>query len=148
MTIKAHPPHPHMTKRQRDAFLKEKRVAVLSVARPGRGPFAIPIWYDYRGGRIYMETNPNSLHGRQMRRAQRATLTVQDERPPYKYVTVEGPVTFEGVSSESFIRKLARRYLGARAGDAFMLKIYPAYAGSSHVAVLTPEAVWSVDRAF
>ena len=148
MTNKEHPTHPRMSKRQRGAFLKEKRVGVLSVARPNRGPYALPIWYDYRGGRIYMETNPKSLHGREMRRTKRATLTVQEERPPYKYVTVEGPVSFEGVSSESYIRKLARRYLGARGGDAFMRKIYPTYAGSSHVAVLTPEAVWSADRAF
>ena len=43
----------------------------------------------------------------------RFSLCAQDERPPYKYVTVEGPFVIEDASDAERL-ELARRYLGAR----------------------------------
>jgi nitroimidazol reductase NimA-like FMN-containing flavoprotein (pyridoxamine 5'-phosphate oxidase superfamily) len=34
-----------MSAEQREAFLSEVHVAVLAVDEPGRGPLALPIWY-------------------------------------------------------------------------------------------------------
>ena len=51
--------------------------------------------------------------------AGRFSLCAQDEQPPYKYVTVEGPAVIEPASLDER-RALARRYLGPADGDAFM----------------------------
>ena len=49
-----------------------------------------------------------------LRKHQRATLTVQHEAPPYRYVMVEGSVTL--APNDTDIKELATRYLGAETG--------------------------------
>ena len=39
-----------MTKEEREAFLADLHVGVISIARDGRGPLTVPIWYDYEPG--------------------------------------------------------------------------------------------------
>jgi hypothetical protein len=51
--------------------------------------------------------------------AGRFSLCVQDEQPPYKYVTVEGPATIEDATDAERL-ELARRYLGTEGGDAYL----------------------------
>ena len=51
-----------MKRSQREAFLADVHVGVLSIARTGRGPLAVPIWYDYEpGGDVSMITSEGSL---------------------------------------------------------------------------------------
>jgi uncharacterized protein len=50
-----------------------------------------------------------------IRAAGRFSLCAQDESPPYKYVTVEGPVTIEEASHDEGLDR-ARRYLGPEDG--------------------------------
>ncbi|HJN92199.1 MAG TPA: pyridoxamine 5'-phosphate oxidase family protein [Dehalococcoidia bacterium] len=95
----------------REALLAEVRVAVLSVARSEGGPLAVPIWYEYRDGLLWMDTETSNLHGRLMQARGRATLTVQDDQVPYRYVTAEGPVEFRGDEPE-VARRIAVRYIG------------------------------------
>jgi hypothetical protein len=44
---------------------------------------------------------------------------VQDETPPYRYVTAEGDVTSIGPAEDADVRAPAARHLGAEAGNAF-----------------------------
>ena len=36
-----------MTRAEREAFLAGQHVGIISIDEPGRGPLAVPIWYDY-----------------------------------------------------------------------------------------------------
>ena len=81
---------PEMSQSERDQLLAEVHVAVLSVARLDGSPLAIPLWYEYRDGTFLMDTDTETLHARLLRARGRATLTVQDEHPPYRYVSAEG----------------------------------------------------------
>ena len=38
-----------MTNEEREAFLADVHVAVISVAEDGHGPLVVPIWYSQRG---------------------------------------------------------------------------------------------------
>lgn len=98
----------------REAFLAAVHVAVLSIDEPGRGPFAAPIWYRYVDGAIELGLDGRSKKAHLLRAAGRATLLVQDEEPPYKYVCVEGPVEF--VDRERDVAAVATRYLGEEIG--------------------------------
>jgi len=73
-----------MDTEEREAFLSDLHVGVIGIERPGRGPLCVPI-----------------------------SLCAQDETPPYKYVSVDGPI----VSIEPSVKDrdeltMATRYLG------------------------------------
>ena len=110
-----------MNREEREQFLAGVHVAVLSVASAdGGGPLAVPVWYSYQpGGTVNVITGSGTRKAAAIRAAGRFSLCAQDERPPYKYVTVEGPVIMEDATDAERL-ELARRYLGIEGGDAYM----------------------------
>lgn len=124
-----------MTVAEREAFLADVHVGVLAVDEPGRGPLALPVWYQYTDGAVVIGMDGSSLKARLLRAAGRATLTVQTEAPPYQYVSVEGPVTVEPSARDTL--EMATRYLGPELG-AWYAQENPT-TEDSVVAVLRPE---------
>jgi len=111
-----------MTKQEREAFLADVHVAIISIADGERGPLAVPIWYDYEpGGEAWILTDRGSRKGKLLEAAGRFSLCVQTEAPPYKYVSIEGSiVAIEDYDVEKHLRPMARRYLGERLGDSYV----------------------------
>ncbi len=111
-----------MSQVEREHFLAEVRVGVLSVTEEGRAPLTVPVWYGYTpGGEVAVWTGKGSRKAALLQHAGRFSLCVQNEQTPYRYVSVEGPiVTVEPVDLERDARPIARRYLGAEAGDAYV----------------------------
>ena len=109
-----------MTSVERERFLADLHVGVISIPEEGNGPLTIPIWYGYTpGGEVYFMTAVRSRKARLLKAGERISLCVQIEQRPYRYVSVEGPVTSIGpVDLERDARPLYRRYLGVEAGDA------------------------------
>jgi nitroimidazol reductase NimA-like FMN-containing flavoprotein (pyridoxamine 5'-phosphate oxidase superfamily) len=106
-----------LTKSERQQFLAEKHVAVLSVASDDdRPPLAVPIWYHYEpGGTITFFTGSQHRKARKTRLIERAgvvSLVVQREEMPYKYVAVEGRLvrTDRPPAAEALL-EIVRRYL-------------------------------------
>jgi PPOX class probable F420-dependent enzyme len=124
-----------MTDEERDAFLADVHVGILAVARRDKGPLAVPIWYQYEDGDIVIGMSGDSLKAKLLRAAGRATMTVQTETPPYKYVSVEGPVAI--VAEQRDDRSMATRYLGPEMGARYVESSPSTEA--SVVARLTPE---------
>ncbi len=110
------------TKEEREAFLVDVHVGVISITEEGRGPLTIPVWYSYEpGGEIRVITVRASRKGKLLERAGRFSLCAQTETPPYKYVSVEGPiVAIEATDLERHLRPLAHRYLGVGLGDRYI----------------------------
>jgi nitroimidazol reductase NimA-like FMN-containing flavoprotein (pyridoxamine 5'-phosphate oxidase superfamily) len=104
---------PVMTVTEREKFLAEPRVGVLAVARDGRPPLALPIWYGYEpGGELLLWTDQGTVKERAIQAAGELSLSVQQETRPYKYVTVSGPVvaaSAKPTDAEAFA--IAARYL-------------------------------------
>ena len=113
-----------MTCQEREQFLAGVHVGVLSVASEGGGgPLTVPVWYSYQpGGLVNVITGAGTRKAAAIRAAGRFSLCAQDERPPYKYVTVEGPVTIEDAGHDERV-DLARRYLGLDGGDAYVTAV-------------------------
>lgn len=134
-----------MSKQEREAFLAETHVAVISVAEEGRGPLAVPVWYAYEpGGEVRFVTGGSSRKARLIRAAPRLSLCVQTETPPYRYVTVEGPVTIGTPDYERDVRAVALRYLGPQMGEIYLAATAAERAGSILVS-LRPAHWLSVD---
>jgi nitroimidazol reductase NimA-like FMN-containing flavoprotein (pyridoxamine 5'-phosphate oxidase superfamily) len=111
-----------MTVPEREAFLAGLHVGILSVDDPGRGPLSVPVWYAYEpGGMLNVVTGGQSMKAQRLRAAGRFSLCAQTESSPYRYVSVEGPITAmdETVSADER-RALARRYLGTEGGDLYI----------------------------
>ncbi len=111
-----------MSKTEREKFLAELHVGVISIAEEGRGPLCAPIWYEYEpGGELWILTGRDSRKGRLLQDAGRFSLVAQTETPPYQYVSVEGPITsIEKPDLERHERPMAHRYLGQEFGDSYI----------------------------
>lgn len=110
-----------MNETQREEFLEGVHVGIVSIQEPGRGPLAVPIWYDYKsGGELWFLTEKETRKERLLSASVRISLCAQDERPPYRYVTIEGPVvSIEAADLERDVRPMAHRYLGREGGDRY-----------------------------
>jgi PPOX class probable F420-dependent enzyme len=135
-----------MSPQEREAFLAGLHVGVISILEPGRGPLTVPIWYAYEpGGELRVVTDRDSRKGRLLAVGSRLSLCVQSETPPYRYVSVEGPVvSLEAADRERDLRPLARRYLGPELGDGYVAATH-AQAGTSVLVRIRPERWLSVD---
>ena len=132
-----------MTQREKETFLAEVHVGVLSIAREGRGPLTAPIWYGYvPGGDIRVMIGRTSRKAGMLALGTRVSLCAQRESAPYAYVTAEGPVVQIADGTAEDIRELARRYLGPDEGKAYADSMP---SGSSLTVTIRPETWLAVD---
>ncbi len=111
-----------MTQEEREAFLTDLHVGVISIEDPGRGPLTVPIWYDYEPANgLWVLTSRTSRKGKALDKAGRFSLIAQTEAAPYKYVSVEGPIVdVRPADKEKDTRPMAQRYLGTEFGNAYV----------------------------
>lgn len=105
-----------MSASEREAFLAEAHVGILSVADGAdRAPLALPVWYLYEpGGEVTFITGRDSRKMELVRQAGRVSLIAQESALPYRYASVEGPVvSIEDPAKQDDRRTMAERYLGA-----------------------------------
>jgi PPOX class probable F420-dependent enzyme len=137
-----------MTPQECQEFLAGLHVGIVSVAEPGRGPLSVPVWYAYEpGGEVWFITARNSRKAKLIERAGRASLCAQDENPPYKYVSIEGPVAgFREADDELHVRVMARRYYGTAGGDRYTAEVLSDPNRPEEVVIrLHPERWFSAD---
>ncbi len=112
-----------MTREERETFLADLHVGVISIDEPGRGPLTVPIWYDYSPEiGVWVVTEEGSRKGKLLRNTSRFSICAQVEAPPlYQYVSVEGPITAIRPSDvEKEVRPMAHRYFGPELGDQYV----------------------------
>jgi general stress protein 26 len=112
----------NMTRDEREGFLADLHVGVISIAEGEGRTLSAPIWYDYEaGGELWIVTDASSRKGRAIAQSGRFSLCAQTEQAPYKYVSVEGSVvSTEPSTVEDHTRPMAHRYLGQESGDAYI----------------------------
>ena len=139
-----------MTRQEREAFLADVHVGIISILDEGRGPLTVPIWYAYdAAGELRVVTGRASRKGRLLARAGRFSLCAQTETPPYKYVSVEGPIiATEAADLERDLRPLAHRYLGTEMGDRYIEQTRDVHEQAENVLIrMRPERWLTVDFA-
>ena|SRR5690349_8396229 len=111
-----------MSAAEREEFLAGVHVGVLSAAIGTEGrTLAVPVWYSYQpGGLVTVLTGRRSRKAAVIRAAGRFGVCVQDDSPPYRYVSAEGPVLSEEELDPAERLAMARRYLGAAGGDRYV----------------------------
>ena len=137
-----------MTRAEREAFLSEVHIGVLSVQQDGRGPLTVPVWYAYEpGGMVNVITGEESKKGELIKASGRFSLCAQTENAPYKYVSVEGPVVKSDKPVDPVERRaMAHRYLGEEFGDLY-IQATEADVEGSVVFRMAPESWFTADFA-
>lgn len=112
-----------MSAQERMAFLSESRVGVIAVEWANRAPLSVPIWYDYEpGGDVLFWTYCDSVKDKLIRAVGRFSLTVQEEVLPYRFVSVQGPVTSIEAATRERVHRLATRYLSEEGATVYAEK--------------------------
>ncbi len=81
---------------------------------PDGSPQVTPVWCDYDGNYIRINTAKGRVKDKNMRKNKRVALALMDPDNPYRYMAVRGEVeelTEEG--ADAHIDLLAKKYLGA-----------------------------------
>ena len=69
------------------------RTGKLAVTRRDGRAHVTPVWFLLDGDDVVLTTHGSSVKARALRRDPRAALCVDDQQPPYSFVTIEGAVT-------------------------------------------------------
>ena len=136
-----------MTRAEREAFLADLHIGVISIADGEQGPLTCPVWYAYElGGEISLVTGKTSRKAAALRAVKRVSFLVQSEDLPYKYVSIEGPLTMlEDADLDKDVRPIAHRYLGREGGDGYLEATRGAAAEGDLRVRIRPERWLTVD---
>ncbi|TGD88455.1 PPOX class F420-dependent oxidoreductase [Mycolicibacterium sp. CH28] len=104
------------------AFLSEgTRTGKLGyVAGDGR-PLVAPIWFIVDGQQLVFNTGKETAKGRALRRDPRVVICVDDQRPPFSFVQVQGTAEI-GEDEDELLDTATRiggRYMGAERAEEF-----------------------------
>ena len=95
----------------RDLFHK-KAFASLATIMPDGRPQVTPVWVDYDGKHLIINSAKGRQKDRNLRRDPRVSLAIIDPENPYRYLEIRGRVaeiTEDGASEH--INKMAKKYL-------------------------------------
>jgi PPOX class probable F420-dependent enzyme len=101
------------------------RTGKVAVVRANGTPHVVPIWFvlgneeehDY----VVFNTAVDSVKGKALRRDPRFSMCVDDQAPPYSYVsiTAEAELSEDLDAMLPWAVRIGVRYMGAEAGEAF-----------------------------
>ena len=102
-----------MSGEQRDAFLREPRIATIVTLHTDGSPAAVPIWFEWDGARARVFTDRDSPKVKRMRADPRVCLTIAEPAGvPEAWVSIEGIATIDD-GGMALARRLAPRYYAA-----------------------------------
>jgi hypothetical protein len=98
------------------------RTAKLATVRSDGRPHLAPVWYDLDDdGSLVFNTGESTVKGRNLRREPRVSLCVDDDRPPFSFVVVEGVAEISDDLGEvrRWASRLGGRYTGADRAEEY-----------------------------
>ena len=96
-----------------DLLQQKKAFASLATIMPDGTPQVTPVWFDYEGGAIRVNTAKGRVKARNMKEGAPVALSIMDPDNAYRYLQIRGRVrrvVEEG--ADRHIDSLARKYLG------------------------------------
>jgi PPOX class probable F420-dependent enzyme len=109
-------------------LFKKKAFANLATLMPDGSPQVTPVWCDYDGENVLINTAAGRVKDKNLQREPRVSLSILDPDNPYRYLQIRGRVverTHEG--ADEHINRMAKKYLG--------LDVYP-YRTQGEVRIL------------
>ncbi|MFF3816483.1 PPOX class F420-dependent oxidoreductase [Streptomyces bluensis] len=111
-----------MTDEQWRAFVSHgTRTGKLSTVRADGRPHVTPIWFLLDGDDVVFNTGQGTVKGRNLARDGRVALCVDDDRPPYGFVVLEGRAALSEDLDEvrRWATRIGGRYMGEDRAEEF-----------------------------
>jgi PPOX class probable F420-dependent enzyme len=111
-----------MTHEEWRAFVLEgTRTGKLATTRANGHPHVTPVWFTLDGDDVMFTTGEGTSKGKALARDPWVSLCVDDERPPFSFVVVEGTATITDDPDEllRWATAIGGRYMGGDAAEAF-----------------------------
>jgi PPOX class probable F420-dependent enzyme len=109
-----------LTEEVRAFLLEGTRTGKLATLMPTGWPHVMPIWFVLDGDELVFSTGRDTVKGRYLRRDDRVSLCVDDDRPPYAYVHIRGRARIDDHSDLlEWTTRIAERYVGAKQADSY-----------------------------
>lgn len=120
------------------ALYTGQNIGVLATVGADGVPDLSPVWVDWDGEGVVVNTARGRKKERDLQRDPRASICVFDRLDPYRWLSVSGPVEVvaDGARAWEHIDELHRRYRGSDSGD------YPRNLGEERILLrIVPERV-------
>lgn len=114
-----------MTQREWREFVSHStRTGKLSTVSEDGSPHIAPIWFVLDGDSFVFNTGKDTVKGRNLARDGRAALCVDDDRPPFSYVVLQGRAEISGHVDDPdeilhWATRIGARYMGEERAEAF-----------------------------
>ncbi|ELS51401.1 PPOX class F420-dependent oxidoreductase [Streptomyces viridochromogenes] len=111
-----------MTDEEWRAFVSHgTRTGKLSTVRADGSPHVAPIWFVLDGDEVVFNTGKSSVKGRNLARDGRVALCVDDDRPPYAFVILQGSARISEDLEElrHWAGRIGARYMGEERAEEF-----------------------------
>ncbi|MEV0534071.1 PPOX class F420-dependent oxidoreductase [Kitasatospora sp. NPDC050463] len=111
-----------MTEAEWRAFLAAgTRTAKIATTRADGRPHVAPVWFLLEGDEILFNTGAGTVKGCTLARDGRVMICVDDERPPFSYVLVQGTARLGDDLAEvrAWATRIAARYMGEELAEQY-----------------------------
>ena len=94
-------------------LLQKKAFAHLATVMADGSPQVTPVWCDFDGTHIRINSAKGRVKDKNMRRTPQVALAIQDPDNPYRYLAVRGRVEeMTEAGADAHIDALSKKYLG------------------------------------
>jgi PPOX class probable F420-dependent enzyme len=95
-----------------DLLTQKKAIANLATLQPDGSPQVTPVWFDYTGGVVRVNTAKGRVKARNLKEGAKVALAIVDPDNAYRYIQIRGTVTKETTDpNNAHINSLAKKYL-------------------------------------
>lgn len=104
------------------AFISEgTRTGKLATVRADGRPHLAPVWFLLDGDDLVLNTGKATVKGRNLARDGRVSICVDDDRPPFSFVVIEGTarISEELPEVRDWATRIAHRYMGPEQAEVY-----------------------------
>lgn len=116
--VKQYPQVPGLSEEELATFLAQPLLARLSTLNADGTIHTVPIWYEYRDGRLLLSTQTVTQKVKNILRNPQVTVLVDSNTMPYAGVMVYGTAVLDHEDAASKRVSIFERYIGTH-GDAY-----------------------------
>jgi len=94
-------------------LLTKPAFANLATLNPDGSPQVTPVWVDFDGSHVIVNTARGRVKAKNLTREPRVALSIADPENPYRYLGIQGRVVeMTEKGGDAHIDKMAKKYLG------------------------------------